>query len=417
MTYRAIGSSTGMLEFVGPSYGFKAQADFGVGDIPMSAPRFAELTANGREMLHVPVAIGAIALFHSVPESELGGEPIDLDACLIARIYAGDITRWDHPDIKAKNPKMTTSSPIYVAHRVEGSSSTSGFTTYLSRVCPSQSGWTNGGAASFTNWPIGVGREGSGGMTDYLVTRPYAIAYIDSGHGIDNKLAEIALKNFDGVFLKSSEANIGEAATRGVNSGVFPAEPDASFADVELFDLPGPTTWPITMVTYIYLEKDWTAKSPQTAALLYAFVQFIISAEGQLLAEENQFVEMPPALVALANKALSMVTLPEGTTLFTRETSTQGQAGQQAYVISDKRQSFADYERKELLKDLAQTKATQALLLDTLAQEQKQFAEIQAELMAEHEAFERAVLYVDQQGNNTAVCAITRAGRACPEPA
>eukprot|EP00962_Isochrysis_galbana_P003342 scaffold927_cov135-Isochrysis_galbana.AAC.3 len=398
-----------MLEFVGPAYGYTAQADFGAGDIPMSASRFAELSANNRKMLHVPVAIGAIALFHSIPESELGGDPIDLDSCLIARIYAGDITRWDHPDIKAINPKMTASSPIYVAHRVDGSSSTSGFTTYLSQNCQTQ--WTLGGASSFNNWPVGVGREGSGGMSDYLVSRPYAIAYIDSGHGIDNGLSEIALRNFDGVYLKSSGADIGAAATRGVSTGVFPTEPDATFANVELFNLPGPTTWPITMVTYIYLEKDWTAKSPQTAALLYAFVQFIISPEGQALARENLFVEMPAALITLANKALSMVTLPEGTIPFTRESSTLSQAGQQAYVISDKRTSFADYERKELLKELAQTKASQALLLDALAQENDLFQQTLADLEDEHEAYERAVQYVDEQSSIAAVCALARAER------
>eukprot|EP00962_Isochrysis_galbana_P003340 scaffold927_cov135-Isochrysis_galbana.AAC.1 len=246
MTYRAIGSSTGMQEFVGPNSNFVAQADFGAGDIPMSSVRFAQLVANNREMLHVPVAIGAIALFHSVPESELGGQPLSLDACLIARIYAGDITTWNHPDILAENPTLTATAPIKVAHRVEGSSSTSGFTTYLSEKCPSE--WTLDGASTFcangcdNDWPVGVGREGSGGMSDYLEAESYAIAYIDSGHGIASGLAEIALQNFDGVFLKSSAADVGAAATRGIASGVFPTDPSASFADVELFDLPGPTT-------------------------------------------------------------------------------------------------------------------------------------------------------------------------------
>jgi hypothetical protein len=292
---------------------------------------------------------------------------------------------------------------------VEGSSSTSGFTTYLTLTCEDK--WTLGSDSSFDNWPVGVGREGSGGMSDYLVSRPHAIAYIDSGHGIAKGLPEIALKNFDGQYLTSAEADVGAAATRGISTGGFPEEPDATFANVELFNLPGPTTWPITMVTYIYLEKDWTAKSPQTAALLLAFVQFIISPEGQALAEENLFVEMPPALVELANKALGMVALPAGMIPFTRETSTAAEDGQKAYVLSDKRQSFADYERKELIEELAETKASQTALLEALAQENALFEQTLAELNAEHEAYDRAVEYIDQQDTNTAVCAALASGQ------
>jgi ABC-type phosphate transport system substrate-binding protein len=365
MTYRAVGSSTGMLEFVGPSYSFTAQADFGAGDIPMSQSRFDELTANGRQMLHVPVAIGAIAVFHSIPEAELGGEPLSLDACLIARIYAGDITTWDHPAIQAENPALTATAPIKVAHRLDGSSSTSGFTTYLSEKCPTD--WTLGGESSFDNWPVGTGFEGSGGMSGYLEAEPYAIAYIDSGHGIAEGLAEIALQNKDDFFLKSSEADVGAAAVLAINNGTFPTDPTASFAKVSLFDLPGPKTWPITMVTYIYLEKDQTAKDPETAGLLEAFVRFVLSEEGQALAVENLFVAMPQELIDLGLAALGLIEVPPNMVRFTRETSTDAEDGLQDYVLSDKRQSFADYERKELIEQMDEMRAAQASLVATVS--------------------------------------------------
>eukprot|EP00962_Isochrysis_galbana_P003341 scaffold927_cov135-Isochrysis_galbana.AAC.2 len=121
------------------------------------------------------------------------------------------------------------------------------------------------------------------------------------------------------------------------------------------------------MVTYIYLEKDWSTKDGETAGLLEAFVRFVISPEGQALAVENLFVPMPQALIDLANSALDAVIFPDDMVRFVRETSTLGEAGTQDYVISDKRQSYADYERKELIQALAETRATQATLMSTIS--------------------------------------------------
>merc|ERR1719214_566276 len=99
----------------------------------MSSANFATLTANSREMVHLPFVVGAIAVFHSVPGTATS-TPIDLDACTLAKVFSRQITTWDHPDIKALNPGMTMpSQAIVVVRRVLGSSSTSGLTNYLQK--------------------------------------------------------------------------------------------------------------------------------------------------------------------------------------------------------------------------------------------------------------------------------------------
>ena len=50
----------------------------------MSSDNFATLTANSREMVHLPFVVGAIAVFHSVPGTATS-TPIDLDACTLAK--------------------------------------------------------------------------------------------------------------------------------------------------------------------------------------------------------------------------------------------------------------------------------------------------------------------------------------------
>jgi ABC-type phosphate transport system substrate-binding protein len=132
LTYRAVGSTTGIAEFKGDGTNiFLPLNHFGSGDIPISTADYNELLAASVEIVHLPVVLGSISFFHSVPGVPQGD--LDLTSCLIARILKRDITDWMHPDILADNPNLRElvgkdSLPIQVAHRVEGSSSTASIT-------------------------------------------------------------------------------------------------------------------------------------------------------------------------------------------------------------------------------------------------------------------------------------------------
>ena len=135
MTYRAVGSSTGMAEFVNNNSTTPA-ADFGSGDVPLSKTYWDGLTANGIQVLQLPILLGAVSVFHNVPtptdDPDVG---LDLDACLLARIFKRDITSWGHADIVARNAFLDGSDlPITVVRRVRGSSSTASVTGVRSVV-------------------------------------------------------------------------------------------------------------------------------------------------------------------------------------------------------------------------------------------------------------------------------------------
>ena len=340
LTYRAVGSSTGQKEFLGDTNNYTALNHFGAGDIPMTASRYADVVSHGRSMVHVPFAMGGIGVFHSVPTANLGGAPLDLTGCLLARIFSRDITDWSHPDIRAINPSLTYSGPINVVHRVRGSSSTAGFTEYLAQKCPAS--WSLGSGSTIT-WPSDTfTAQGSGGMATFISSNVGAIGYIDAGHGHSAGLSEIALQNRDGVYLTTRTADIGAAGTLALAAGssVIPADPSSDFSAVNLYDLSGPTTWPITMISYFYLEKDLSSVDPETAGLLMYFVNFILSTEGQALAVNNLFVPLPEQLIAYNNFTLASITTPTGMPTFTSEDSTMPQIGAGQYVISSKRRSF-----------------------------------------------------------------------------
>merc|ERR1711907_842671 len=99
-----------------------------------------------------------------------------------------------------------------------------------------------------------MGVQGSGGMSDYIEANPYAIGYIDAGHGHNLGLSEIAIQNRDGNYLTSLQANI--SSTISGLGNPFPAD---SSSDFNLYDLAGAQAWPVTMVTYLYLQKNMSA--------------------------------------------------------------------------------------------------------------------------------------------------------------
>jgi ABC-type phosphate transport system substrate-binding protein len=234
MTYRAVGSSTGQLEFIGEVTGNMTTPDndFGSGDIPLSATDFDLFPADS--ILHLPIVLGAISFFHSVPTGDVG---LNLNPCVLAKIMNRDITDWMDAQVVALNPNLSLPSPypITVVHRVEGSSSTASITQYLNDACPTQ--WPETLVGKDIDWKTGTkGCEGSGGMTECITSTPGTIGYIDSGHGHSEGLQEIELLNADKNYISSKEAAVRGGIMSATDDANLPEFLDGSFANVNLLN-------------------------------------------------------------------------------------------------------------------------------------------------------------------------------------
>ena len=385
------GSGTGQSDFIGSGTADGNYNHFGSGDIPFDADDFADANDVHTQFIQVPFVIGGIAFFHSVPASY--GE-IDLDACLLAKIFKRDITRWNDPEIVALNPALASlDQPITVARRVEGSSSTSLITKYLHAGCPevwqpeaTMVGKVPCSADKTTNcvtWASDtVEAQGSGGISGYLAANPYSISYIDNGHGLSSGLGEIALKNLDGNFVKPSTEGAVAGAALG-STGPTGATRSASaysntWEDVSLMNLAGENTWPICTFSYMYIRKDmsgWTGDDEKSAWLVKAFAQFVLSEEAQDMLPEFGFVGLPAEILEQARIAVDGIVLPgivlPATEVWQFEKDTNDKldmltgltdadepiVGQNPFVFSSKRSAYADYERTKLVATVAALQA------------------------------------------------------------
>ena len=367
MSYRAVGSGTGIKEFVGATNDYEPYSHFGSGDIVVPSEDYTALNDRDKGFVTIPFQLGTISFFHNVPGVP-DGSALDLKPCILAKIFTRKITTWDHADILDSNPGFSppAGQAITVVRRIYGSSSTSLISQYLYKSCPSvwDIGVGKGGADSSNPtvptkapfWPSDtVGAEGSGGVSDTISSTEYSIGYIESGHGQALGLAEVALQNKDGNYLTAAEAEIGSAVTQ-IMSSIPNADGDWDNDDLSLLDLGGANTWPITAFSFMFIRKDLTSLG-RSGPAVKAFAEMVLSTEGQGMLPQFGANAVPDAIIAKGIAGLAQLKFAATSTMFIHELSTSAGTGMGTHVLSVKRKRWADVEREQLVADFAKLKA------------------------------------------------------------
>jgi len=273
LSYQPLGSARG-VEMI------KAGTiDFGATDVPLAPD---ELAQHG--LFQFPAIIGGV-----VPVVHLQGVgfgDLRLTAELLADIYAGEITRWDDPALRAINPGLALpAEEIIPVHRSDSSGSTRLFTRFLSSGSET---WRGPGASSAElTWPAGVMAESSEQMTRFVARFEYTIGYLEFEHARTRGLVWVSLLNRAGRFVTPSRDAFAAAAANA-DWSVAPELP------VSLIDLPGPESWPITGVSYVLVER--APRRPGSSAQARRFFEWALS-EGQRSAERLNYVTVPAEVV------------------------------------------------------------------------------------------------------------------------
>jgi phosphate transport system substrate-binding protein len=100
----------------------------------MSDEEIMEAAKVGGPVVHVPLALGAIAPIYNLPDVK---ERLGVSGRLLARIFLGQLHRWNDPELAALNPGVPLPDrEIAVVHRLDSSGTTCVSTDYLSKVSP-----------------------------------------------------------------------------------------------------------------------------------------------------------------------------------------------------------------------------------------------------------------------------------------
>ncbi len=226
--YTSTGSGTG-----------KKNSDANIGQFWFSDSAHTAATKRST-VFHAPIIAAPIAVLVNLPAKK----DIYLSATTVAKIFAGEITKWNDPAIAADNNRSVTTTvykkdaqgnavkdksgnpvvlrtgtksiiytlpnqPIKVIFRADGSGTTNNFTTWLNGVAPTV--WTKKGNDAFTTaFPgninasgnIGriVGANQSQGIATLAAKTKYSITYAEKNWGDAYGLRAAYVSNAAGNF-------------------------------------------------------------------------------------------------------------------------------------------------------------------------------------------------------------------------
>jgi phosphate transport system substrate-binding protein len=286
VNYQSIGSGGGIQQLTSKT------VDFGASDAPLNGKQDSALSAPA---IHIPITAGAVVLSYNLPDLK---DTLKLTPEVLAKIYLGEIKKWNDPKIAAVNKGVKLpATDILVAHRSDGSGTSNIFTTYLDKV---SADWhTKVGKGSSVNWPVGLGGKGNEGVAGSVKQTPGAIGYVELAYAIQNNMAFAKMQNKAGNYITPSIASITASANIDI-----PADAKVSLTNTEAAE-----GYPISGLTWIlvYKEQKYDNHSLEKATKMLKLIQWMVHDAQQYCAPLN-YAPLSENAVKVADAQLKSVT-------------------------------------------------------------------------------------------------------------
>ena len=321
--YTSTGSGTG-----------KRNSDNKIGDF-----WFSDSAHTGEKkrstIFHAPIIAAPIAVLVNLPANK----EIYLSPTTVAKIFSGDITRWNDPAIRADNNRSiptviyrTSSSgnvvldkngdprvlrkgikrvrytlpnqPIKVIFRSDTSGTSSNFTSWLNGVAPTV--WTKPKNDAFTtafpgnlNAPGNIGRivgaNGSQGVATLSARTKYSITYAEKQWGTSFGLRAAHIGNASGNYTlpdsAATSAFLGEAKQN--EQGIVTYD----------YQTKVPGAYTLGIISYMLLETSYENKEKGKAIVELA--EYILSPECTLPAADTGFIVVEGTFLAKAKELIA----------------------------------------------------------------------------------------------------------------
>ncbi|MBI2684366.1 MAG: phosphate ABC transporter substrate-binding protein PstS [Actinobacteria bacterium] len=182
-SYTSKGSTGGINDFI------NGVVDFGASDAPLTDQQKSDLASKrgGATVKYFPTLLGAI----TVPTRIDGvNNRLRLDGKTIARIFLGEITKWDDPAITAQNKGTTLpGANITVCVRSDGSGTSFNFTRYLTKAYAAFG--TKVGFSQTPAWiaPTLIKSPQNAGVANCVKNNANSVGYVDLGDALNAGLS------------------------------------------------------------------------------------------------------------------------------------------------------------------------------------------------------------------------------------
>jgi len=286
-------------------------------------------------IFHAPIVAAPIAVLVNLPARK----DIYLSGSTVAKIFAGEITKWNDPAIVADNNRTVKTTiyrkdangnvkndkkgnpivlrtgtksvyytlpnkPIKVVFRSDTSGTTNNFVRYLGGVAPTI--WTKPANDAFTTaFPgnindtsnIGriVGANGSQGVATLASKTPYSITYAEKQWGTSFGLRTAYIGNASGNFALPESA--------AVSAFLGEAKQAADGIVTYDYNTKVPGAYPLGIISYMLLETSYENKEKGKAIVELA--EYILSPECSLNAASTGFIVIEGTFLAKAKQLIA----------------------------------------------------------------------------------------------------------------
>lgn len=282
--YQSIGSGGGIKQITAQT------VDFGATDGALTEE---QLKMAPGELFHIPMTAGAVVVTYNLPQVS---QYLRFSPDVLADIFLGKIRRWNDPRIAQDNPSVNLPNEnIIVAHRSDGSGTTSIFTDYLSSVSAS---WKKSvGKGTSVNWPVGLGGKGNEGVAGLVKQTKGAIGYVELAYATKNNLPPADIKNKSGNYITPSI----DSTTAAVNGKVNSMPDDFR---VSLVNPDGRDAYPIAGFTWILVYKNQTDKLK--GEKIVKFLRWAIN-DGQKFCADLFYSPLPESMISKIEQKINQV--------------------------------------------------------------------------------------------------------------
>lgn len=296
VSYDPVGSGGGREQFIAGGVSF-AGSDAAISEDEGELKKAIARCEPG-ELIEIPAYVSPIAIIYNLPEVE----ELQLDPETLAKIFNQEIDSWNDPAIAKTNPDVELpDTRITPVNRSDESGTTENFTEYLSEVVPSV--WDH---EVDGNWPVkgGEAAQGTSGVVEAVAAGDGAIGYADASQAGELGIATIEVgSEFVAPSPEAAAAILDESPEDKADAPgkyMFPFSLDRK-TEAE-------GTYPIVLVSYLLACTKYG--NAEEAALTKAYLEYVISPEGQEAAAAN--AGSAPLSSALTEKITPAIEAIEG---------------------------------------------------------------------------------------------------------
>jgi len=268
INYDPVGSGGGVDQFLAGGVQFAGSDAYLTTDQVSQSKK----ACGGQTAIEVPDYISPIALVYNVK----GVSNLRLTPDTVAKIFAGKITQWNDPAIKATNPGVNLPSErITPVHRSDDSGTTENFTDYLHQAASRS--WTYPAAET---WPIksGEGADGTSGVIAAVSKGAGTIGYADASQAGQLSMAQV----------KVGSSWVGPTAQAASKAAGLSKPVSGRSANDMAISVDRTTTqsgaYPLVLISYLISCPSYS--DANTAKLVKSYLTYIVSSQGQQVAAQ-----------------------------------------------------------------------------------------------------------------------------------